>query len=45
MQVPKGTGKYDRNLPLYLEQTVNAMRATNRDPTQLRQLAAALYQE
>jgi hypothetical protein len=43
MQIPKGTGRYDRNLPLYLEQTVTAMLATNRDPSQLAQLARALY--
>jgi len=43
MQVPIGAGLYDAALPLYLEQTVTAMKNTNRDPAQLRQLAAALY--
>lgn len=41
-QMPMGTGKYDAALPLALEQTVDAMIATNKDPAQLRQLAASL---
>jgi len=44
MQIPLGTGKYDPLLPLYLEQTVDAMIAGNQDPSQLAQLSAALYQ-
>jgi len=44
MQTPKGTGLYDPDLPLYLEQTVTAMKNTNRDPVQLQQLSAALYE-
>lgn len=43
MQTPQGTGLYDPQLPLYLEQTVTAMRSTNKDPAQLRQLSEALY--
>jgi hypothetical protein len=43
-QLPRGTGKYDKDLPLILEQTVDAMIASNQDPTQLEHFAASLYQ-
>jgi hypothetical protein len=39
-----GTGKYDPNLPLVLEQTVDAMIATSKNAADLEQLAEALYQ-
>lgn len=41
-QLPLGDGLYDPMLPRCLEETITAMRNTNRDPVQLQQFAEAL---